>query len=83
MYRHALGVSEMVDLKWSQVDFKNAEIHVQRKKNGTPSVQPIKRDELRLLRKLKREYDSKFVFVSERALPLSRSAVAAMVKRAA
>jgi integrase len=82
MYRHALRVSELVDLKWTQVDFRNAELHVKRKKNGTPSVQPIKGDELRLLRKLKREYPSKFVFVSERGMPLSRSAVAAIVKRA-
>ena len=83
MYRHGFRVSELIDLKWSQVDFKRAEMHIRRKKNGTPSVQPIKGDELRLLRKIKRTYDSKFVFVSERGAPLSRSAVAAIVKRAA
>lgn len=82
MYRHGLRVSELIDLKWSQVDFRHAELHVKRKKNGTPSVQPIKGDELRLLRKLKRQYPSKFVFVSERGAPLSRSAVEAIVKRA-
>jgi integrase len=75
-------VSELIELKWNQVDFRNAEMHVKRRKNGTPSVQPIKGDELRLLRRLKREYESKFVFVSERGLPLSRSAIAAIVKRA-
>ena len=83
MYRHGLRVSELIDLKWEQIDFKQAEMHVKGLKNGTQSVQPIKGDELRLLRKLNREYDSKFVFVSERGLPLSRSAVAAIVKRAA
>ena len=83
MYRHGLRVSELIDLKWDQVDFRNAGLHVRRLKSGTPSVQPIKGDELRLLRKVKREYDSKFVFVSERGLPLSRSAIAAVVKRAA
>ena len=83
MYRPGLRVSELIELKWEQVDFKQAEMHVRRLKNGTQSVQPIKGDELRLLRKVKREYDSKFVFVSERGLPLSRSAVAAIVKRAA
>lgn len=82
MYRHGLRVSELIDLKWSQVDFRHAELHVKRKKNGTPSVQPIKGDELRLLRRLKRDYQSKFVFVSERGTPLSRSAVEAIVKRA-
>lgn len=83
MYRHGLRVSELIDLTWDQVDFRNAGLHVRRLKSGTPSVQPIKGDELRLLRNLKRQYDSKFVFVSERGLPLSRSAVAAIVKRAA
>ncbi len=83
LYRHGLRVSEAIDLKWTQVDFKQAEMHVRRLKGGTPAVHPVKGDELRLLRKLKREYDSKFVFISERGLPLSRSAVAAIVKRAA
>ena len=58
-------------------------MHIKRLKSGTPSVHPIKGDELRLLRKVKREYDSKFVFISERGLPLSRSGIAAIVKRAA
>ena len=83
MYRHGLRVSELIDLNWNQIDFKQAEMHVKRLKSGTPAVHPIKGDELRLLRKVKREYDSKFVFVSERGLPMSRSAVAAIVKRAA
>ncbi len=82
MYRHGFRVSELIDLKWDQVDFRNAEMHVRRLKNGTPSVHPIKGDELRLLRKVKRECASRFVFVSERGLPLSRSAVAPIVKRA-
>lgn len=46
LYRHVLRVSELIDLKWNRVDFKNAEMHVKRKKNGAPSVQPIKGDEL-------------------------------------
>ena len=83
MYRHGLRVSELTDLAWNQVDFKRAEMHVRRLKGGTPAVHPIKGDELRLLRKLDRDYDSRFVFVSERGTPLSRSAIAAIVKRAA
>jgi len=82
LYRHGLRVSEAISLKWDQVDFKQAEMHVRRLKGGTPAVHPIKGDELRLLRKVKGQYDSKFVFVSERGLPMSRSAIAAIVKRA-
>ncbi len=83
LYRHGLRVSEAISLKWDQVSFKQAQMHVRRLKGGTPAVHPVKGDELRLLRKLTREYESAFVFLSERGLPLSRSAVAAIVKRAA
>ena len=81
-YRHGLRVSELVNLFWNQIDFRNAEMHVHRIKNGTPAVHPIKGDELRLLRKLKDQYESAFVFTSERGLPLSRSAIANIMSRA-
>jgi type 1 fimbriae regulatory protein FimE len=42
-------------------------LHVRRVKNGTPSVHPIRGDEMRALRKLRREYPTDAcVFVSER-----------------
>jgi len=81
-YRHGLRVSELVNLMWNQIDFRNAEMHVRRVKKGSPAVHPIKGDELRLLRKAKEKYDSAFVFVSERGLPLSRSAIANIMTRA-
>jgi type 1 fimbriae regulatory protein FimB/type 1 fimbriae regulatory protein FimE len=41
-------------------------------KNGTPSVQPLAGVELRALRKLKREeIESRFVFMTERAAPIT------------
>ena len=38
--RHGLRASEAVDLRWDQVDFVRAVLHVRRAKQGTPSVTP-------------------------------------------
>ena len=37
-YRHGLRASELVDLRWDQVDFGPATLHVRRVKQGTPST---------------------------------------------
>src|SRR5476649_1966679 len=63
-YRHGLRASEVCDLRWEQIDFTAATLHVHRVKNGKASTHPIRGDELRALRKLKREAPkSPFVFV--------------------
>src|SRR5277367_592584 len=41
-YRHALRVSELVTLRWEQIDFKAGLVHVSRLKNGLPSTHPIR-----------------------------------------
>jgi site-specific recombinase XerD len=48
-------------------------MHVRRAKNGTPSVHPIRGDEIRALRKLRRESlaEASYVFVTERGGPMS------------
>lgn len=82
-YRHGLRVSELVTVKWDQIDFRRAQIHVNRLKNGSASTHPIEGDELRLLRRLQREYpDSPFVFTTERGGPLTRSTVSKLIARA-
>lgn len=83
-YRHGFRVSELNDLRWDQIDFATATLHVRRVKKGTPSTQPLQGDELRALRKLQREQDPKspFVFTSERNAPFSTSGFAMMVARA-
>ena len=83
-YRHGLRVSELIDLRWDQIDWPKANLHVRRLKGGVDSVHPIMGDELRALRKLHREQEAKspFVFVSERGGPLTRFAVAKMIEKA-
>ena len=83
-YRHGLRVSELVDLRWDQVDFGTATSHVRRVKQGTPSTHSILGDELRALRQLQREQEPKspFVFTSERGAPFSTAGFARMVERA-
>src|SRR3974390_971419 len=72
-YKHGLRASELVDLRWEQVDFRAATLHVRRAKQGSPSTHPIVGDELRALRRLQREQEPKsaFVFTSERGAPLT------------
>jgi integrase len=83
-YRHGLRVSELVDLRWDQVDFRTATLHVRRVKQGTPSTHPIVGDELRALRRLQREQEPKspFVFTSERGTPFTTAGFARMIERA-
>src|SRR5579885_2085538 len=82
-YRHGLRASELVDLRWDQVDFATATLHVRRVKQGTPSTHPIVGDELRALRRLQREQQPKspFVFTSERGSPFTTAGFARMVER--
>jgi integrase len=83
-FRHGLRAGEVVDLRWDQVDFKTASLHVRRLKNGTPSTHRLTGRELRALRRHQRESPkSPFVFVSERAAPMSAPGFSRMVERAA
>jgi type 1 fimbriae regulatory protein FimB/type 1 fimbriae regulatory protein FimE len=82
-YRHGFRASELTDLRWDQVEFSAAALHVRRVKQGTPSTHPILGDELRALRKLQREQKTKspFVFTSERGSPFTTAGFARMVER--
>src|SRR6516164_9450294 len=82
-YRHGLRAAELVDLRWDQIDFNGAVLHVRRAKNGTPATHPLTGRELRALRRLQREGSTwPFVFVSERAAPFSVSGFRRMIERA-
>ena len=73
-YRHGLRASEVCDLQWHQNELSEGRLHVHRVKNGIPSVHPIRGDEMRALRKLRRDYPKDaYVFVSERGGPTGSS----------
>jgi type 1 fimbriae regulatory protein FimE len=85
-YRHGLRASELVALRWDDVDFRTGKLHVRRSKGGMASVHPIGGKELRALRRLQRETPegarTVHVFVSERLAPLSVAGYQRMVARA-
>ncbi|QSR89172.1 tyrosine-type recombinase/integrase [Methylacidiphilum caldifontis] len=47
-YRHGLRVSELVCLRWEQVDLTAALLHVRRAKNGISATHPLRGRELRV-----------------------------------
>jgi type 1 fimbriae regulatory protein FimB/type 1 fimbriae regulatory protein FimE len=81
-YRHGLRASELCALRWDQIDFSRGLLHVQRVKNGTPSVHPIGGIEIRALRRLKREQlESRHLFLTERRAPMTTAGVRKMMAR--
>src|ERR1700722_1799495 len=82
-FRHGLRASEICDLEWSQIELgRSASLHVRRLKNGKPSVHPLRGDEVRALRELRRQFpDSAFVFATERGGPFASAAVNRLIKR--
>jgi integrase len=75
-YCHGLRVGELVRLVWDQVDFPQGLLHVTRLKRGVPSVHPLTGDEIRALRRLRREQpDGRHIFQTERKAPMTEAGV--------
>ena len=76
-YRHGLRASELIALRWDQIDLKAGTLHVARLKNGSPSTHPLRGPELRALRAWKREQGetTPYVFTSLRRGPMTRRTV--------
>jgi integrase len=82
-YRHGLRVSELVALKWSQVELNAARLHVRRAKGSIDGVHPLTGRELKALRKLQREQPgAEHLFMSERGSPMAPVAAQKVVRQA-
>lgn len=80
---HGLRVSELVKLRWDQVDLEGEVLHIKRLKRGTPTTHPIGGRELRELKRLRRAHqESVYVFVTNRRTAMSRSNFEEIIYRA-
>src|SRR5919204_5549765 len=65
-FRHGVRASELCSLRWDQADLVHGRLHVNRLKNGIPSVHPLTGIELRALRRLQREQTPRTICLHER-----------------
>lgn len=82
-YHHGLRASELIALRWNAIDWRRADIAVNRLKNGNDTRQPLDGNDLRALRALHRDRQSdEYVFMSERG-PFTRDGFAKLLKATA
>jgi integrase len=75
-YTHGLRVSELVNLRWNQINFDTGRISVKRLKGSESGEHVLRGREIRALKALKRAQPigSQFVFLSYQGAPLTRQA---------
>jgi site-specific recombinase XerD len=84
-YRHGLRASEVTGLRVSDLDLSTGTIYCRRAKNSRSSLHPMKPDEVTALEKVLARPElpeSEYVFLSERAEKISRSAFWRVVAQA-
>jgi type 1 fimbriae regulatory protein FimB/type 1 fimbriae regulatory protein FimE len=82
-YHHGLRVSELVGLRWRDIDLDHARMMVRRLKGSDAGAHPLAGDELRALRQVRREWGDKagYVFLTERDAPMSAAGFRKMLAR--
>ena len=82
-YRHALRVSELITLRWEQLDFSNKVIHINRIKHGVPSLHPLQHDVIDALKPLlQHEHTNPYVFTTRQNPHISAATVRNIVAHA-
>ncbi len=74
-YRHALRISEVIDLRIADINLDQGRIYCKRLKGSVANTHPMESDEIRLCRRWSRDRPKTaidFFFVSERGSPLTR-----------
>ena len=83
LYRHGLRRGEAAHLRWSDVDLSGGTIYIRRTKGSRSGRHPLQGDEMRALKKLKKDYfPSPFVFTGNRHTPLSERSISHIVHQA-
>ena len=83
IYRHGFRRIEAARLRWSDVDLKEGTIYIRRIKGSRSGRHPLQGDEMRALKKLKKDYaSSPFVFNGNRHTPLSERTISHIVHQA-
>jgi integrase len=82
-YRHGLRLSELIDLRWSMIDFKRKTLRVSRALNGIDTVHPLGKKELQALRKLRKDYPrSAYLFITDSGRQLGQRTASRIVAEA-
>jgi len=83
-FLHGLRVSELIDLRWDDIDWRAGTVRIRRLKGSIDGVHILERDEAAGLRRLQREQGPKrpHVFTSERGQAFTRFAINKMIEAA-
>ncbi len=83
VYRHALRVTEGINLEWNNIFLENRTIHVSRLKNSDDSTHYLEEDELIELQWLRQNFPkSQYVFCTRSQRQLARRTVHEIVAKA-
>jgi type 1 fimbriae regulatory protein FimE len=81
-FRHGLRVTELVKLRWDQIDVAKKTIHVRRLKGSKSGTHDVSQVEVAALKKMAKSAKGPYVFPNERGGHLTRSAFTKILARA-